>query len=100
MDLASGTIKDVDGNTVEFWYRQQRTVSQAIRIEQLTDKHGGGQTATLMAAFLVLALNADGSRLYPDADFLNLSNKLPHDELIRACIQMGGVREDTDPKKS
>ena len=96
--LLSGSLFDIDGSELHFWYYDKRTVSQHIDIEQIVEKRGNGETTMLMAAFIVLALDEEGKRLFPVTEWGDLITKIPHDELVKACLTMGGVRESVDPK--
>jgi len=98
-ELRSGKIVDVDGNEIEFWFYEKRTVGQHLEIEQLAEKHGETQTALLLSVFLVCALDSEGKRLYSSTAFKDLANKFLQEDLVSACLTLGGVQEEApDPK--
>jgi hypothetical protein len=96
-ELKSLEIEDIHGETIEFWYYAERTVAQHLAIEQMLEKRGGTQTALLLSAFIVCALDADGKRLFSDVEYKQLAGRLSQSELVKACLAMGNV-EETDPK--
>lgn len=93
-----GTIKTVDGEAREYFYYPERTAGDMIEIEKLASEYGGGSYALAFAAFVVCAMTADGTRLYPKIAIKEAATKIPERQLVEAVTRMGTLEEQPDPK--